>query len=396
MSSEPLQQPHARLDVGLAHAALLGGVLVILADHAEPAVERRLLSFDDRHGDADVEEIHRDAAAHRAGADHADLLDGQRRRVVGDIGDLPDLALGEEHVALRLRLRRRQQFQKRRALALDAFVERQFDRVADRADRALPGLEAAEFLRVGLADRVEDFRLAARGKDLVFEVAHFSKRHLLVDRLARERERAFAQLALLDEPVDHAAFKRLLRGDRRSRKDRLERRFRADQARQALRAAGAGDQAELDFRQADFCARDRDPIMRDQRDLEAAAERRAVDRRDDGLSAILDRRLRLRQARPAHRLAEFGDVGAGDEGAAGADQHDRLGGGIGRRLGDAIAQRVAHPRRKRIDRRRVDGQDGDVAFHAEIGDSVDGGHEHSSRSVSWLWLQARAGNWQDA
>ena len=85
----------------------LARALVILADDAEAAVERLLLHLDDRHRNAGGEEVHRDAAAHRAGADDADLLDRQRRRVVRHVGDLAGLALGEEEVALRARLRRR-------------------------------------------------------------------------------------------------------------------------------------------------------------------------------------------------------------------------------------------------------------------------------------------------
>ena len=165
-----------------------------------------------------------------------------------------------------------------------------------------------------------------------------------------------------------------LAADRRPRQDRLERRLRPDQARQALRAAGAGNEPELDLRQADLGRGNGDAVMADQRDLEAAAQRRAVDRGDDRLGAILDRGLRVGQARAGERLAELGDVGAGDEGAPGADQHDRLDRGIGRRLPHAVAQPVAHLRRQRVDGRRIDGQDGDVALHAEVGDGIDGGH----------------------
>ncbi len=190
------------------------------------------------------------------------------------------------------------------------------------------------------------------------------KRQLLVDRLAREGDRALAQLALLDELVDHAPGVRLLGAERRSRKDRLQRRLRADQARQALRAAGAGDEAELDLGQAELGRGNGDAVVADQRDLEAAAERCAVDRGDDRLRAVLDRGLRVRQARARERLAEFGDVGAGDEGAPGADQHDRLDGGIGRRLRMPSRKPVAHLRRQRVHRRRIDRQDGDVALDA--------------------------------
>ncbi len=48
---------------------------VVLADRGHAAVERLLLGLEHRHRDAGVEEVHRDAAAHRAGADDGHLLD---------------------------------------------------------------------------------------------------------------------------------------------------------------------------------------------------------------------------------------------------------------------------------------------------------------------------------
>jgi len=53
--------------------------------------------------------------------------------------------------------------------------------------------------------------------------------------------------------------------------------------------------------------------MRGQRHLEAAAERGPVQRRDNRLRGVLDRIENLRQIRLGRRLAEFGNVGAGDE-----------------------------------------------------------------------------------
>ncbi len=81
-------------------AAALGGGGVQLLDPAEPAVQRRLLRLDHRHRDAGVGEAHRDAAAHRAGADHRRPRDRPRLVPFGS-RDLLRLALGEEGVALR-------------------------------------------------------------------------------------------------------------------------------------------------------------------------------------------------------------------------------------------------------------------------------------------------------
>ena len=68
-----VQQPHRLFDLLAGHPALGGGRLVILAHHAGAAVERFLRHLDDRHRDAGRQEVHRNAAAHGPGADHADL-----------------------------------------------------------------------------------------------------------------------------------------------------------------------------------------------------------------------------------------------------------------------------------------------------------------------------------
>ncbi len=69
---------HPLLDLGKCHAALLGRVLVVPAHDRNAAVERFLRGLDDGDRNAGAEEIHRDAAAHGAGADHADLGDLSR------------------------------------------------------------------------------------------------------------------------------------------------------------------------------------------------------------------------------------------------------------------------------------------------------------------------------
>ena len=62
----------------------------------------------------------------------------------------------------------------------------------------------------------------------------------------------------------------------------------ADQARQALGAAAAGKETELHLGLAELGAFNRDPDGAGHRRLAAAAERKAVDRRDHRLAEILD------------------------------------------------------------------------------------------------------------
>ena len=65
-----------------------------------------------------------------------------------------------------------------------------------------------------------------------------------------ERDRAFAQIAGRDG-IGDAERERLLGFDLPAARGQIDRGAHADEARQALRAAGAGNEAELDLRQAD-------------------------------------------------------------------------------------------------------------------------------------------------
>src|SRR6185295_15836749 len=134
------------------------------------------------------------------------------------------------------------------------------------------------------------------------------------------------------------------------------------------------------------------------RDLEPAAERVAVNRGDERLGGVLDAlELCVRAGRTRHRVLgrpqqlEGLDVGAGDEGGAGADQHD----GFGGRVGDAALHRLVDlppdRGRQRIHRRVVDRDDGDAVFQL-VADKIR--HEDSllyspyvvsglSRTVAW-------------
>ncbi len=275
-------QRHALVDVLGLHAAALGGVLVVGADRLEPAIQRLLLHLEKRHGNAGIGEVHGDAAAHGAGADDARRLDLALRRVGRHVEHLGRLALGEEVVALRRRLRRGQQLDEQLALALHAFVERQLDGGLHALDDAPRRLEAAGAPRdrlLGLLEQVGRFQ----GRR---EVAHAPARRVLRHQHLRVGDRALQKVAL-DDGVDDAFALGLGGGDVAARDDGVERVLRTGEARQALRAAGAGQDAEMDLGQADARGRQRHAIVRAQRRLQAAAQRRAVQGRDDDLGAVL-------------------------------------------------------------------------------------------------------------
>ena len=128
-----------------------------------------------------------------------------------------------------------------------------------------------------------------------------------------------------------------------------------------LSAACAGQQAEFDFRQTDFGARDGDAILAAERDFQAAAECRAMNGGDNGFYRGFHGVDRLMQTGRQRRFAEFGDVGARHESAAFAGQNANLDFRVVRQFCDAIDDGGAHADADGIDRRIVDPDDADVA-----------------------------------
>src|SRR5580704_13690346 len=96
------------------------------------------------------------------------------------------------------------------------------------------------------------------------------------------------QISRRDDFVDEADPIGLLRADHFSGQNELQGAAFADQAWQALRSASARNEPECDFRLTKFRGVDRDPDGAGHRRLAAAAERKAVDGRDNRLAEILD------------------------------------------------------------------------------------------------------------
>ena len=344
-------QRAAFLDLGRRDAAARGGALIVLADGGQAAVQRLLILLDDHHGDAGVGEVHRDAAAHGAGADDADLLDRDQGGVFRNVRDLLGGALGEERIALGRRLRAAHQFVEQLALDRQAFVEGQVNGRFDGLDVVFRSQEAAELAGVGLAEVGEDLGLAAGGLDLFVLVADLAQRLTFGDHLLGEGDGAFLQLAFFEQFVGQAAGQGLLGADVTTRGHHFQGALRADHARQALGAAGARQQTEVHFRQAELRRRNSHAVVGAQRHFETAAQHRTVDRGDHRLGRVFHHVLNVGQAGTSHRAAELGDVGAGDEGAAFADQHDGLGGVIGDRGLEAFEQAFADLGRQGVHRR---------------------------------------------
>jgi hypothetical protein len=191
------------------------------------------------------------------------------------------VSLGEEGITLRLGLIAGDELQEALALLLQTFVERQVDGVADGVGRRERRFQAARLLGHG-GDRIGEDRAVGLGRrDLGVVVTQAAQRTLFSQQLSYE---GFATGGrTLDDLLDQTVLQRFRRSDRITADDHLDRELRSNRARQALGAAGARQQAELHLGQAELGFLHRDAEMTGERDLEATAERGAVDRGHDRL-----------------------------------------------------------------------------------------------------------------
>jgi hypothetical protein len=164
------------------------------------------------------------------------------------------------------------------------------------------------------------------------------------------------------------------RPDRITADDHRERLFDSDHSRETLRAAGAGQKAELDLRESEARGLRADSVVARQRDLESTAKRGAMDGRHHRLRTALDEAEHLVESRLLRRLTELRDVGTGDEGPPRTDDDDRADVGVGAGSREAVAQPQTDPVAERVDRRITDRQNGDVAAPVEIDEGGDGCH----------------------
>ena len=324
-------------------------------------------------GNAGVDEVHGDPAAHGAGPDDSHRFHRDRRGAGRQSGDLPHFALGEEHIALGGRLRAGDQPTKQFLLDLEALIERQRHRRLDRLDDRLRRLEAAELPGVGRPKRRE---IIGRHR-LHRPVADLDKRRPLGRQAAGERDGVGPQGVLAGQLVDQAHLQTFLGRHMVAGRHHLQRPPGTGDPGEALSAARPRQQPQVDLGQPAAGARDGDPVVGAQGHLEATSEGGPVDGGDDRLRRALHHRLHLEEAGPPRAATKLRDVGPGDEGATTADEHD----GCGRRIGDGglepFEQAVAHVEAQGVDRRRIEGDNGDITVESEVGDLVDSRHERS-------------------
>ena len=142
--------------------------------------------------------------------------------------------------------------------------------------------------------------------------------------------------------------------------------FDTREARQALRAAGSRDEAELHFGLPHLGRRNRHAVMPGHGGFEAAAERSPVNGHHDGFRALLDLFQKGIQANVAALIArgdlsEFVDVRARNERAARADDDDGLHGIVAVSHADARRDSLRNARAEGVYGRVVDGNDQDFA-----------------------------------
>ena len=182
----------------------------------------------------------------------------------------------------------------------------------------------------------------------------------------REGDGAFQQIAV-DQGVDDARLDGPRGGDRLALGAHLERERRPAQPRQPLGAPRARNDPEVHLGLTHLRGSDSDAVVARHGELEAAAERVAVNRGNERLAGVFKLfQPRVHRLRPFDgllarlQLLEDGDVRAGDERRAGANQDDGVGGRIVAGALDGVADGFGHAGAQGIHRWVVDGDDGNA------------------------------------
>ena len=118
-----LDQAHTFVHLRLRDTPALNHPRVVLLDDAEAFLQRFVVDLEHFHRDADVREVHRDAAAHQSRADGRRRFDVLLRRFGRHVGNARGLTLGEKHVNHRGALRVRQTLREVVAFDFHAGVE---------------------------------------------------------------------------------------------------------------------------------------------------------------------------------------------------------------------------------------------------------------------------------
>ena len=210
---------------------------------------------------------------------------------------------------------------------MQAFFERQGEGSAHSLHAALWAFLPPRALQQRACSRIKRRHILAR--DLICAIARQGESLAKIG--AHKGNGAGFQIAFNDR-IYKAEFQRLGRLHRLSGDNNFQRRFRADQAWQALRAARPRHKAALHFRQAQIRIGQRHARMAGKRHFKPTTKGRAMNGGDRQAREILKCFEDFIQRWRHTRLAEFGHLGAGAEHAARADDHHCLGAGGARGL----------------------------------------------------------------
>ncbi len=267
------QPGHALLGLRFRGAAALDVGLQRVLDARDALVERLLRGLDDGQRKAGVEEREPDARSHGAGAEDADRLD------VAQLARRGRCRAGSPPAARR---RTRTAARGHRGWRPPRGTARARARLPSASGivAAASTASMAAFGAIGplgwRASEPRAFSNRPAGTLSIFCLADAARRlaHLLLGEGDGRRDHV-----TVGQLVDQAGGGALGRVDEGARGDELQGLLHADRARQALRAAGARNDAELDLGQPELAhVLGRDAIVAAQRQLQAAAERRAVHR----------------------------------------------------------------------------------------------------------------------
>ena len=317
-----------------------------------------------------------DPRPHGAAADNAKAVHRARFDAF-QFRQFADRPLREEGMDHALTLIGAHQFHEEFALALHALVKGQLAAGLDAAHRDRRRQQAAALLQNRFVKRIEINRFRGR------HFADGAAGRATVQKLLRVGQSDLARLALFDT-VQNAEAQRFLGADLTARGDDVHRGVNPNQARQTLGATGARHHADQNFGQTHTGRGHRDAVMRSQRDLQTAAQRGAMQGRDNQKRRGFDSGADIGQERTLRRLAEFADISACKIGAALSVNQHRLG---AFRLGalDAVHQPLAHIQAQRVHRRILRLEDRNIpdAF-------ISNGLCHSFfLSLAGLWDAAR-------
>jgi len=258
------------------------------------------------------------------------------------------IAFAEENVDQRLRLIRVQALIEQLDLAAQTLVKRERGRAFDGVDGGERSDQFGTALARAATGSGEDLRA---GGELFIAIAG---RTWLRSPLGKPYG-AFQQLAF-DDLIHDSGITRFTSADRLAERAHAQCQFDPGQSRQPLRTARSRDQTELHLRLTHLRVRCRHAVVAGHRGLEAAAQRRAMNRGDHRFRAVLDVVQQWIQRRQG-QFQKLANIGARDKGSPGTHEHYGTNLTVAFQSFHGLLQLQRNRSAQRVDRRVVDRED---------------------------------------